>query len=152
MPRIQPTSKLSAGPGIKPLNDSLVVEFLVQLTRDVGRPIEWLEHPEGGFTASWNDVSVEVCGSHSSRVARLFITLRFQDEEVHLAEPLSGGLFGWRVEEEDQRRLSESMRLLEQLVSQQCLERRKWSEQRVDQIRGEIYRRLVFGEVVTTPR
>ncbi len=150
MLQIHRTSEPANGSGIKPLNDGLVVDFLVQLTRDASGPIEWLENPDGGFTAHWNEVDVQICGSHSLGVGRLFITLRFQEEEVHLAEPVTKGMFGWRPEEEDLRRLSESMRLLEQIVSRQCAARRRWSEERAEQIRGEIYRRLVFGSPVVS--
>ena len=131
--------------GTRPLNDSLIVDFLVQVTRSSASPLDWRENAEGGFSAKVNGVGVNLNVSHSLGGPRLFVSLHFQGEEVHVAEPVSTALIGWRSGEEEQRLMSETMHLLMRLAIQQCAERRKRSGERGEQIRREIYRRLLFG-------
>ncbi len=127
------------------LSELYVMQYLVQSTESARDPLCWHELERGGYWTELSGVRVEVHENHGPTCGLLYITFSNGLEEVTISEPRSGRLFGSRYDNEDQRSLAESMRLLGRRITQQCTRRRIHSIEHSDELQQKIFQRLVFG-------
>lgn len=76
----------------------------------------------------------------------MILKFRQNDDEFHISEPAAAGWLGRKFSSEDERGLVQLFQDLLTAITSQCAERRWQAEQRRDQIREQISRRLLFGQ------
>jgi hypothetical protein len=127
------------------LSELYVLQYLVQSTESPRDPLCWQELEGGGYWAEISGVRVELNEDQGVSVGRLYITFSNGPEQVIVTEPRSPGLFSTKYKDEDQRHLAELMRMLSRLITTQCARRRIHSIEHSEELRQEIFHRLVFG-------
>lgn len=127
------------------LTPELIVEYLLQQTRTTSAPIPWQETNCGGFRTQLNDVLVELCEVPSRSGSHWCLTLTAQLDKVYLQEPQSVGVFGRKYQSDSDKEIAEKMRELARLAAVQCEARRQRAWEQREQIRQNMFRRLLFG-------
>jgi hypothetical protein len=127
------------------MTDLLVVRFLHQLTSDSTRPLEWRESEQCGYQTRLNEVRVSFQEVPEMGGSRLFLTLSYAEEDIHIAEPRMISLFGGRYRSEEDRETAALLKNLGRLISRQRAARQELRRQRTGVLRQSILRRLMFG-------
>ena len=128
-----------------PLSDIYILQYLVQNTEAASDPICWQEARTGGaFFAEISGVRVEIAEAHSSTGSVLYVTFARGPEQVQIVEPRPA-LFSRKYRDEDERRLAELLRMLTRLIARQCTRRRLHLIESADELKQQIFHRLVFG-------
>lgn len=128
------------------LTDIFVTQYLLQGSEAAVDTIGWRELESGGYEASVNGVTVQIDQCHDRAGAYVCLTVHSEVEKVFITEPRSNSIIGRKYKSDDDRTLAELVRKLHKVVEAQCAERRRRSEQRMDEIKQEIFHRLVFGQ------
>ncbi len=128
-----------------PLTEELVLEYLVQQTEDGTESLPWQEMKCGGFRTQLNDVVVELCEIPSRAGTHWCLTLTRELDKVYVQEPQAVSVFGRRYKSESDRVTAERMRELARMAGDQCEARRQRAWEQREQIRQNVFRRLMFG-------
>jgi hypothetical protein len=125
------------------ISDTYVVQYLLQATLDSKEAIFWEEKESDGYTANLRGIRVELDRAPSSTRSRLYLTLSHVSEKVHVAEPLSTGVFREKYQNDDDRHLALLMRELAAAIAHRCAVRKIARTAGSELVREGIYRRLV---------
>jgi hypothetical protein len=125
------------------ISDTYVVQYLLQATRAGKETILWEEKESDGYAANLRGIRVELDRASSSTHSQLYLTLSHVSEKVHIAEPLSTGLFRERFQTGDDRHLALLMKELVVAIARQCAARKIARLEGSEFVREGIYRRLV---------
>ena len=128
------------------LTDIFVTQYLLQGSQASVDTICWRELESGGYETAINHVTVQIDQCHDRAGAYVCLTVVSGPEKVFIAEPRSTSIIGRKYKNEDDRTLAELVRKLHKVVEAQCAERRRRSADRVEEIKQEIFHRLVFGQ------
>ncbi len=124
------------------LTEELVIDYLLQLTTDAGRSLQWQEIQTGGFRTELNGVEIDLQPIPSRSGNCLYLFLRSDTLSTFIQEHRQPALFGARAEGDD---LTSNMRALHRAVAYQCETRREVEERHRDEIRESVFRQLLFG-------
>lgn len=127
------------------MTDLLVVRYLAQLTGDEPCTVEWHDAESNAHETSLNGVQIEFQDVPELGGSRLFLTLNFGGEQVHIAEPRVVSLFGKRYASEEERDLAAALKTLGRLIARQRSARRETRRRQRGASRQTIFHRLLFG-------
>jgi len=124
------------------LSEELVVRYILQLTEETARALQWRELEAGGFRAELNGVSIEFQQPPSREGSYICLLLKCNTHVIVVQEPRCTSVFASRCQLGD---LSYNMHSLLRAVAGQCEARPVSKEQHRDEIREFVFRRLMFG-------
>ena len=128
------------------LTDIFVTQYLLQGSEATVDTICWRELESGGFETGINGVTVQITECHDRSGSYVCLGILTGPEKVYIAEPRSTSIIGRKYKSDDDRTLAELVRKLYKLAEAQCTERRRRSVSRTEEIKQEIFHRLVFGQ------
>ena len=126
------------------ISDMYVTQHLLEET--ICDSMAWRESESGGYFADRNGVRVEVTVEHSRTGQRIYIAIGDGLYKVHIAEPVSTGVFRPKYNDGDQLRLATVVRELFEAVVAQCARRERMARESADRVRNALFQRLLFGE------
>ena len=77
--------------------------------------------------------------------SRLFLTLSYAEEDIHIAEPRMTSVFGSRYRSEEERETAALLKSLGRLIARQRAARQERRRQHTGVLRQSILQRLMFG-------
>ena len=133
-----------------PVTDELVIEYLLQQTTAPQSPLVWHEIESGGFRAEINEIELELSEIPLRSGTRLCLTMLSSVDKIYLQEPQPVSLIGRKYRKEEDRNCADLIRELARRVAEQCEIRQLRAWERKEEIRQEIFSRLLFGTPVKT--
>ena len=128
------------------LTDIFVTQYLLQGSEAAVDTICWRELDSGGYEAVVNGVTVQLDQCHDRAGTYVCLTILAGPEKVFIAEPRSTSIIGRKYSSDDHRTLADLVRRLHNVAEAQCAERRRRAASRTEEIKQEIFHRLVFGQ------
>ena len=128
------------------LTDIFVTQYLLQGSEATVDTICWRELESGGFETGIHGVTVQIAECHDRAGSYVCLSILAGPEKVYIAEPRSTSIIGRKYKSDDDRMLADLVRRLHKVVDAQCAERRRRSASRVEEIKQDIFHRLVFGQ------
>ena len=128
------------------LTDIFVTQYLLQGSEAAVDTICWRELDSGGYEAAVNGVTVQLDQCHDRAGTYVCLTIVAGPEKVFIAEPRSTSIIGRKYRSDDERALADLVRRLQKVIEAQCAERRRRAATHAEEIKQEIFHRLVFGE------
>jgi hypothetical protein len=93
---------------------------------------------------------MELCEIPSRAGAHWCLTLTSELNKVFVQEPHSVGLFGRKYKSASEQEIADRMRELAEMAAEQCEQRRQRAWEQKEQIRENVFRKLLFGSDAKT--
>ena len=129
-----------------PISDAYVVQYLLQETLRHHAPLTWRERESDAFSANLHGIEVDLYTLRYRSGPRIYLTLSSFPERIDVSEPIKRGLFREKYDSEEDQHLAHLLRELTATVARQCAARVNRTAEAIENVREDIYRRLIGVE------